>query len=371
MQPVFPIANDGQPRNLHQREFEGGKLLTDAMIARKHGRAGWLTLNRPKSLNALDDEMIDTLDQALDQWRDDPEVDLLIIDAEGERAFCAGGDIAALYHKGRAGDHHATGKYWQNEYRVNAKIAEYTKPIVSFMHGFVMGGGVGVGGHCSHRIVGNTTQLAMPETGIGLVPDVGGTLILALAPGRTGEYLGVTGSRINAADAIYTGFADIFIPEDRWPALKERLAETGDPSILPRDLVPTDAATLPALRPQIDAAFAEETVAAVVHALEVMETDFARETLEVIRQKSALSEEAILQLVRMTRQHPDIRHALSNELRFTMRATEHADFLEGVRAQLIDKDRNPQWAWTLETLPEDKVRTLTAPLPDEWAIAFE
>lgn len=343
---------------------------TDTMIARKIGRAGWLTFNRPKALNALDHAMALTMEHALDQWRDDPEVDLILIDAEGERAFCAGGDIAAVYHAGRAGDFAAGGLYWRDEYRMNAKIKEYPKPIVAFMQGYVMGGGVGVGGHGSHRIVGDTTQVAMPETGIGLVPDVGGSLVLARAPGRVGEYLGVTGARINAADAIYAGFADLYIPEANWPALKDRLAETGDPSVLPTGLVPQAPGTLEKLRPEIDAAFAKDDVKAIVATLRATDSDFARDTLAVIEAKSALSEQATLRLVRMTRADPTIRNALSNEFRFTLRAAEHSDFLEGVRAQIIDKDRTPHWRWSLDTLPVDKVDQMLAPLPNDWRINF-
>jgi enoyl-CoA hydratase/carnithine racemase len=344
-------------------------MTEPTLIARKEGFAGWLTFNRPKALNALDHEMAAAMEQALDAWRDDDAVRLVIIDAAGERAFCAGGDIAAIYHEGRAGNYEIGPRFWRDEYRMNAKIKEYPKPVVAFMQGFVMGGGVGVGGHASHRIVGDTTQIAMPETGIGLIPDVGGTLILAQAPGRIGEYLGVTGSRIGARDAIHAGFADIYVPEDHWPTIKQRLAKSGDVGVLPESHT-ADPGRLAALQPQIDAAFSAPDVRAILAALEASGTDFAQETAKIIRRNSALSEEATLRLVRMTRADPTIRNALSNEFRFTLRAVEHSDFLEGVRAQIIDKDRNPQWKWTLDTLPEETVAALLEPVPESWRIDF-
>ena len=341
------------------------------LIARKQGRAGWITLNRPKALNALDYDMSMGIEQALKAWRDDPEVDLVIIDAVGERAFCAGGDIAKIYHMGRQGDFSTGPTFWREEYRMNAVVAEYAKPIVAFMQGFVMGGGVGVGGHARHRIVGDTTQIAMPETGIGLIPDVGGTLILAQAPGRTGEYLGVTGTRIGAADAIYAGFADRYIPEADWDALKARLAETGDPGVLPKGGTPAKPGYLADRRPEIDAAFGGADIHAIMAHLAEMPGEFAASTLATLRRNSALSEEATLQLVRMTRATPDIRSALENEFRFTLRAAEHGDFLEGIRAQIIDKDRNPQWKYTHETLPMAEVAAFLEPLPQEWRIPFD
>lgn len=346
--------------------------MTDdpTMIARIQGRAGWLTFNRPKALNALDHDMAVVLERALDDWRDDPAVKLVIIDATGERAFCAGGDIAAIYHAGRAGNFSAGPDFWRDEYRMNAKIKEYPKPIVAFMQGFVMGGGVGVGGLTSHRVVGDSTQIAMPETGIGLIPDVGGTLLLSQAPGRLGEYLGVTGTRFGAADALLTRFADAYVPEADWPVLKDRLAETGDVGVIPQGLVPQAPSRLAPLRAEIDAAFSGGSVQAIAAALEASGSDFAAETLKVIRRNSALSEECTLQLVRMTRETPDIRSALSNEFRFTARALEHAEFLEGVRAQIIDKDRTPQWRYTLESLPKAVVAALLAPLPEGQGLNF-
>ena len=183
----------------------------DDLIIRTDRRAGRITFNRPQALNALSHDMALAIHAALNDWRDNPQVDLVIIDAVGDKAFCAGGDIAAVYHAGRAGDHAVGAQFFFDEYRMNAAIAEYPKPIVAFMQGFVMGGGVGVGGHASHRIVGDTTQIAMPESGIGLIPDVGGTYLLSRAPGRLGEYIGLTASRMGPGDAIHAGFADSVI----------------------------------------------------------------------------------------------------------------------------------------------------------------
>lgn len=166
------------------------------ILTRKIGQAGHITLTRPKALNALTHPMALAMEKALDDWAGDPEVKLVLLDAEGDRAFCAGGDIAEIYHAGRDGDYALGREFWREEYRLNAKIAEYRKPIISFLHGFVMGGGVGIGCLGSDRIVCETTQMAMPECGIGLIPDVGGTYRLAHAAGRMGEYLGLTGHRM-------------------------------------------------------------------------------------------------------------------------------------------------------------------------------
>ena len=295
----------------------------DDLNIRKSGRAGRITFTRPKALNALSHEMALAIHDALDGWRDDPQVELVIIDAEGDRAFCAGGDIAAVYRAGLAGDHALGQRFFADEYRMNAAIADYRKPIVAFMGGFVMGGGVGVGGHASHRIVGDTTQIAMPESGIGLIPDVGGTWLLSRAPGRIGEYLALTGARMGAGDAIHAGFADTYLPEDRWPDLIDRLEATGDLSLIEGG----DAPSAP-LKTRDLSAFAQDTVADIIDALE---------------------------------QDGDARmqDALAREYRFTYRATQETDFLEGVRAQIIDKDRKPRW---MSDASPDHVAALLAPL---------
>ncbi len=317
-------------------EMPESEMPESEMIARKDRRAGRLTFNRPQALNALSHEMALAIDAALREWQHDPEVALVVIDAAGERAFCSGGDIAAVYRAGLEGDHRVGRAFFRDEYRMNARIAEYPKPVVALMQGFVMGGGVGVGGHASHRIVGDTTQIAMPETGIGLIPDVGGSWLLGHAPGRCGEYLGLTGARIGAGDAIFTGFADAYIPEAEWPALIDRLAETGDATVIaphPRPEAPLEGRDL--------SAFGGPSVAEIVAALEAAGDEAA---LKPLRRNSPLSMAATLALVRAARGDASLRDSLARELRFTARATAESDFLEGVRAQIIDKDRNPRWS---------------------------
>lgn len=323
----------------------------DDLNIRKAGRAGRITFTRPKALNALSHQMALAIQGALDGWRDDPDVALVIIDAEGERAFCAGGDIAAVYHAGRAGDHRGGREFFRDEYRMNATIADYPKPVVAFMQGFVMGGGVGVGGHASHRIVGDTTRIAMPESGIGLIPDVGGSWLLGHAPGRIGEYLALTGARMGPGDALHAGFADLFIPEAEWPALIERIGAEGDIACLSGHPAP-------------DAPLATRDLSAFGgrHVADIMEALPEGDDIQALRRNSPLSMAAGLALVRAARSDSRIQQALAREYRFTARATAESDFLEGVRAQIIDKDRNP--AWTAEA-SDDKVRAMLAPLPDD------
>ncbi len=322
---------------------------------RKAGRAGRITFTRPQALNALSHDMALAIHEALDGWRDDAQVELVIIDAEGDRAFCAGGDIAAVYRAGLAGDHALGRRFFADEYRMNAAIADYPKPVVAFMGGFVMGGGVGVGGHASHRIVGDTTQIAMPESGIGLIPDVGGTWLLSRAPGRIGEYLALTGARMGAGDAIHAGFADTYLPEDRWPDLIDRLEATGDLSLIEGE----DAPPAP-LKTSDLSAFAQDTVADIIDKLE---QDGDAQTLKLLQANSPLSMAAGLAMMRAARGDARMQDALAREYRFTYRATQDTDFLEGVRAQIIDKDRKPKW---MADASPDNVAALLAPLgPNE------
>lgn len=333
--------------------------MADVLI-RVEGRAGRITLDRPAALNALTPGMCRAMDAALIGWARDPDVALVIVDGAGPRAFCAGGDIAQVYAEGIRGETAMARDFWRDEYRMNLRLAEYPKPVVSLMHGFIMGGGVGVGCHGHPRVVGETAQLAMPECGIGLIPDVGGTFLLARAPGHLGDYLGLTGARMGAADAILAGFADLFVPEAAWPALVAALCETGDTGAVSAAAITPPEGRLAALVPEIERLFAIEKVSAIRTALQAAGTPFAADALKVIVRNSALSMACTLQLIRAQRARPDLRAALEAEYRYTWRAIQATDFLEGVRAAVIDKDRMPRWHIT-DPAPE-MVAALLAPL---------
>ncbi|MFK7743926.1 MAG: 3-hydroxyisobutyrate dehydrogenase [Roseobacter sp.] len=336
--------------------------MTDIII-RKSGKSGRITLNRPDALNAATYEMICAIENALDMWRADPSVAIVIFDATGDRAFCAGGDIAQLYETGRAGDFAYGQRFWADEYRLNAKIFEYSKPIVSFLQGFTMGGGVGLGCHGSHRIVGDSSQISMPECGIGLIPDVGGTLMLALAPGRLGEYLGTTAARMNAADAIYAGFADYYIPETAWPDVIKTLEESGTTTAIEEAALTPSASALAELQPQIDTHFAGETLGDILTTFAQDDSAFATRTLKSMARNAPLSMAATIELLHRLR-GPSISlpKALDLEYRFTARAMEHGDFLEGIRAAIIDKDRKPRWQYADQRVPAIAVSKILMPL---------
>ena len=330
---------------------------------RKSGKAGRITLNRPEALNAMTYAMCLAIEEALDRWRNDPTVSLVIIDAEGERAFCAGGDIAELYRTGKAGDFAYGQRFWADEYRLDHKIFHYPKPVVSFLQGFTMGGGVGIGCHGAHRIVGETSRIAMPECGIGLMPDVGGSFMLALAPGRLGEYLGTTGARMSAADALFAGFADHFIPQARWPELISRLEAGEDPACLAAAAEDPGPAPLAALQPQIDAHFGGERLIDILNSLRSGGEGFAAETLATMARMSPLSMACTVEVLHRLR-GPSItlEKALDLEYRFTFRAMEHGDFLEGIRAAIIDKDRRPTWQFADRDVPPVAVSKMLMPL---------
>jgi enoyl-CoA hydratase/carnithine racemase len=330
---------------------------------RPEGRAGRITLTRPGALNALTHDMVLVIEQALDDWRTREALDLIVIDAAGDKAFCAGGDIQEMYHHGRAGDFDYGRRFWRDEYRMNAKIATYPKPIVSFLQGYTMGGGVGVGCHASHRIVCETSTLAMPEVGIGLIPDVGGSLLLARAPGRLGEFLGLTAHRMTAGDALHTGFADHFVPQAVWAALMAELCATGDASAVPRLAESAPASALAGWQARIDACFDGDTLGAIADVL----PDPAPEPLDragaALARHSPLAMACTLRLVQNARTAQDIYAALEHEYRHTARSMERGDFLEGIRAAIIDRDGAPRWRhddW--RDLPAADIRAMEAPM---------
>ena len=325
--------------------------MSDApVIVSREGSLGRLHLNRPKALNSLTLEMVRLIDAALNGFEADDRVTSVLITGEGDRGLCAGGDIVALYGSISAGDGQAI-RFWAEEYRLNARIAAFAKPYVAFMDGITMGGGIGVSVHGSHRIVTERTRLAMPETGIGFFPDVGVTWILGHhAPGEVGTYIGLTGASLGAGDAIYAGFADSCMPAARLGALIAALAAL--PAGCDADAVtgviqglsnPAPAATLAENRSLIDATFSATTVEGVIAALAAEGGTFAQGLLTALALKSPTGLKVALTLLRAARKAGSLRDCLALEYAAARIVVDGPDFREGVRAAVIDKDRNPKW----------------------------
>ena len=318
------------------------------VLVRTEGALGRLTLNRPEAINALDVEMIQALTAALNAWRDDTDVQIVLLDGAGGRGMCAGGDVRALHAQIVAGQAEQTAEFFRAEYALNAMIAEYPKPVVALADGITMGGGIGLAGHAAIRIVTERSQLAMPETRIGFTPDVGGTWLLGRAPGRLGEYFGLTGAMMNGADAVYLGFADHYVPSERLEALSEALAFRADPTspseiVLLFDETP-EPSQLPASREWIDEAFSAPTVGEIIERLQAQGTTDAAATADLLEGLAPTGLTVTLDAVREARDLPGLRAALEGEYRRVMWfVNEHPDLVEGIRAQIVDKDRNPKW----------------------------
>lgn len=342
------------------------------VIIRREGRAGRITLNRPKALNALTYPMVLAIHDALKRWEQDPEIAVVILDGTGDRALCAGGDVRAIYDSASEGSGFAR-KFWADEYRLNAYIGRYPKPYVAFMDGIVMGGGIGLSGHGSHRIVTERSQLAMPETGIGLIPDVGGTWLLAHAPGETGIYLGLTGERMRGAGTMYARFADTFVPSSRLADLAKALSEIQNSSevdsVIARFSEAPPPSDLASHAREIDATFCFDSVEKIRDALASMNTEWSRKTLEELDRRSPLALKLTLAAIRNARTLPSLEAALNVEYRLTVRLLEHGEFLEGVRALLVDKDKAPKWnPPRLADVTDEMVAQFLSPLPPDEAL---
>ena len=299
------------------------------LIARREGSAGIIRLNRPKAINAVTLEMIRDIEKALDAFETDPDVVVILLEGAGERGLCAGGDIRALWESSKVrGD---LGKIlWREEYILNARIAKFPKPYVAFMDGIVMGGGVGLSAHSSHRVVTEKTKLAMPEVGLGFFPDVGGTWLLSRAPGEIGTYFGLTGQTMNGADAIYAGFADAVVPSVK--TLIDRFA-TG-----------ATAGPVAAMQPKIDGWLARDRMEDIVTALQRDGSELAQATLKTLGEKSPRGMVVTLKLLRLARASSSLEECLVREYRAALEVFASDDFREGVRAAVIDKDRSPKWS---------------------------
>jgi enoyl-CoA hydratase len=311
------------------------------VIARRDGRVGRIVLNRPQTLNALDLPMIRACAEALETWRDDPHVHAVVIEGAGDRAFCAGGDVRALRQYELDGEHHKAETFFGEEYQLNLMIATYPKPYIALIDGICMGGGIGVSVHAPYRVATERAAFAMPETAIGFFPDIGATYFLPRLPGQLGTYLGLTGVRMQGADAVHAGLATHFVPRADLPALSRALAEDG-PTALGTHAGPPGAFSLVAQRAAIDHCFGADSMAENVRRLEATGDAWATQTLMTLR---TVSPSALCWTLEALRRGANLTlpQCQAAELALTRTTMRHPDFAEGVRAMVVDKDRKPGW----------------------------
>ena len=321
--------------------------MSEVLISRE-GALGHIRLNRPKAINALSLDMVRAISDALTGFAQDAGIAAVLMTGEGERGLCAGGDIRALYEHRGAGTAFGL-EFFREEYRMNAQIAAFPKPYIAIMDGITMGGGVGISAHGSVRVVTERTRLAMPETGIGFFPDIGASWLLARAPGELGTYLALTGESIGGADAILAGLADYFVAGNKLGALRETLAclpqGAGKQEIIAaiHSLCEHSSATLAAHLEEINHNFCFDDAKQIQAALEQADSDFARQTLNVLSQKSPTGMQVALRLLRLAKTSRTLEVCLQREYAACAQILTGTDFYEGVRAAVVDKDRRPKW----------------------------
>lgn len=340
--------------------------MSDAeLIVEQRGSLGLLTLNRPKALNALTLTMVHAMTAQLQAWANDKSIHAVAVRGAGDRAFCAGGDVRALWESGRNKTDYAS-RFWHDEYQLNTLIKEYPKPYVALIHGVVMGGGVGVSFHGSHRVVCESTVFAMPETGIGLFPDVGGTYFLPRLHGNCGLYLALTGARVKAADLRHLGLATHVAAYADFEAIVAGLAAGRAPDDVLAPFAGNEAdPPMRAMVHDVEALFSGDSVEAVLAALDRAGSDFARETAAIIRTKSPTSLKIAFRQMQEGRAH-QFRDCMRLEFRVTERVQQGVDFYEGVRAIIIDKDNAPKWSPArLEDVSAASIDAYFAPLARE------
>lgn len=329
--------------------------MTDTIIARIEGSLGRITLNRPKALNALTEEMCVGITEALLTWRDDDTVKAVLVDGAGDRAFCAGGDVIMLHDSGKAKDSRAE-TFWRVEYALNALIHSYPKPYIALIDGIVMGGGVGLSVHGQYRIAGDTTLFAMPETGIGYFPDVGGTYFLPRLGAAVGNWLGLTGARLGPTQCVDLGIATHFVPTEAHVDLIEALSTAKDVETI----LASFSETPPIVEaiPDVVAIFDAQSVGDILNALDADGSDWAAQQTKLIRRKSPLAMATTLEAMRRGA-GLDFRAAMTQELDLSLNFLTIQDFYEGIRAQLIDKDRNPGWSHDgVDSVTDDQVERM-------------
>lgn len=343
-----------------------GKHSSDGASAEvlfeRRGRLGVVTLNRPQAVNALTAGMASAMLEQLTLWADEDAVAAVLVHGAGERGLCAGGDIVAIYRDMLDGGD-ATAEFWAEEYRLNALISGYPKPYVAFMDGLVLGGGVGISAHGSVRIVTERTRMGMPETTIGFVPDVGGTLLLSRSPGESGTHAALTGAHLSGADALFLGLADHFVPSARLAELAEALQSEAAEDAVARFAEEAPPSVLAAQQEWIDACYSSDNAGEIVRRLRAVGGE-AADAADTIEAKSPTAVKVALESLRRVR-GLGLEEALEQEYRVGLRFLAGPDFREGIRAQVVDKDRNPHWRpATLAEVSRGDVESYFAPLGD-------
>lgn len=345
-------------------------MNTDELIVRREGVAGYLTLNRPKAIHALTAVMDEAMTEALLQWRDDVDVQAVIIDHSEGRGFCAGGDIAFLRNSALTDNGVSGLKFFHDEYQLNHLLFTYRKPVVAFMDGITMGGGVGISQPAKYRVATENTRYAMPETGIGLFPDVGGGWYLSRLPGRIGQFLALTGARLDGAECLWAGLATHYLPADKLAEAKERIAAGHDiGAVLTAHSVTPPDARIAANAVKIAKHFASDRYEDILASLETDDSEWAAKELATLRTKSPQTCKVALRQLAESAKLTDFADNMRLEYRIAARVLTRPDFAEGVRAVIVDKDNAPKWnPATPEGVTDELIDSIFAPLPadEEW-----
>jgi enoyl-CoA hydratase len=337
---------------------------SDEVLTRVDNGIGFVTLNRPKAINSLTQTMVDLLSTVLIRWERDDQVRAVVLAGAGERGLCAGGDIVAVYHSARKDGVEAR-RFWRDEYLLNAQIGRFAKPYVSLMDGIVMGGGVGVGAHGNTRVVTDTSKIAMPEVGIGFIPDVGGAYLLSRAPGRLGLHAALTGAPFSGADAIALGFADHYVPHSEIDAFTEAIAAYGVAGALAAHAIEPPPSDLAGQRSWIDECYSGDTVSDIIAALRG-HGGLAEDAANLIATRSPIALSVALEAVRRAAKLETLEDVLIQDYRVSSASSRSHDLVEGIRAQIIDKDRNPKWSpATLAEVTVNGVAEYFAPVDDD------
>ncbi len=345
--------------------------MTDHVLFERRGRLGIATLNRPKALNALSHDMVRSLDRQLAEWETDRDVAAVLVRGAGDRAFCAGGDIRAFYDLRDGGAAELSVVFYRDEYRLNRRIFRYPKPYIALVDGVTMGGGVGVSVHGTHWVATERTLFAMPETGIGFFPDVGGGYFLPRLPGSIGMYLALTGARLKAPDSLYAGIANHIVPSERVDDLTETLAGAAGrvDAILSGFAQDPGAPPLAAHRDVIDRCFAAESVPAILAALDAESGEWAAKTAATIRGVSPTSLKVAFRQIHAGA-GLSFEDNMKMEYRLSLRFNAGHDYFEGIRAAIVDKDRSPKWQpASLDAVADTDIDAYFAPVPEE--LTFE